>query len=44
MFVWGLAIELKMRRRGEISPIVRFVQAITAQIAAAQEEESRARE
>jgi hypothetical protein len=38
LFVWGIAIELKMRRRGEISPIVQFGQAIAAQIAAAQKQ------
>ena len=35
LFLWGLLIEFNMRRRGEISPIVRFGQAIAAQIAAA---------
>ena len=38
LFVWGVAIELKMRRQGEISPIVRFAQAAMAQLAAAKEE------
>jgi MFS family permease len=36
LFLWGIAIELKMRRRGEISPIVRFGQAMAAKLAAAQ--------
>lgn len=36
LFLWGVAIELNMRRRGEISPIVRFAQAAMAQLAAAQ--------
>ena len=39
LFLWGVAIELKMRRRGEISPIVRFAQAAMAQFAAAMKEE-----
>jgi MFS family permease len=38
LFVWGVAIELKMRRQGEISPIVRFAQAAMAQLAAAKKE------
>jgi MFS family permease len=39
LFLWGVAIELKMRRQGEISPIVRFGQAAMAQFAAAMKEE-----
>ena len=35
LFLWGVAIELRMRRRGEISPIVQFGQALAAQLAAA---------
>jgi len=38
LFLWGVAIELKMRRQGEISPIVRFAQAAMAQFAAAKKE------
>jgi hypothetical protein len=38
LFLWGVAIELKMRRTGEISPIVRFGQAAMAQLAAAKKE------
>jgi MFS family permease len=38
LFLWGVAIELNMRRRGEISPIVRFAQAAMAQLAAAKKE------
>ena len=38
LFLWGVAIELKMRRQGEISPIVRFAQAAMAQLAAAKKE------
>lgn len=38
LFMWGLLIEFNMRRRGEISPIVQFGQAIAAQIAAARNE------
>jgi hypothetical protein len=38
LFVWGIAIEVRMRRRGEISPIVQFGQAIAAQLAAAKSE------
>jgi MFS family permease len=41
LFLWGVAIELNMRRRGEISPIVRFGQALAAQLAAATKEENR---
>jgi hypothetical protein len=33
LFLWGVTIELNMRRRGEISPIVRFGQAVAAQLA-----------
>jgi MFS family permease len=39
LFLWGVAIELKMRRQGEISPIVRFAQMMMAKMAAAQKEE-----
>ena len=35
LFLWGVAIELKMRRRGDISPIVQFAQAMTAKLGAA---------
>ena len=38
LFVWGIAIELKMRREGEVSPIVRFAQAVMAQMAALKKE------
>ena len=38
LFLWGVVIEINMRRRGEISPIVRFAQAAMAQLAAAKEE------
>ena len=38
LFVWGIAIELKMRREGEVSPIVRFAQAAMAQMAALKKE------
>lgn len=38
LFLWGVAIELKMRRQGEISPIVRFAQAAMAALAAAKNE------
>ena len=41
LFLWGVAIELNMRRRGEISPIVRFGQAVAAQLAAATGEQDR---
>jgi MFS family permease len=34
LFLWGVVIEINMRRRGEISPIVRFGQAVAAQLAA----------
>jgi MFS family permease len=34
LFLWGVQIELNMRRRGEISPIVRFGQAMAAKLAA----------
>jgi hypothetical protein len=36
LFLWGVAIELSMRRRGEISPLVQFNQAIAAKFAAAE--------
>ena len=35
LFLWGVAIELKMRRRGDISPIVQFAEAMTAKLGAA---------
>jgi MFS family permease len=38
LLLWGVAIEINMRRRGEISPIVRFAQAAMAQMAAAMKE------
>jgi MFS family permease len=38
LFLWGVTIELNMRRRGEISPIIRFAQAAMAQLAAAKKE------
>lgn len=38
LFVWGVAIEHKMRRDGEVSPIVRFAQAAMAQMAALKKE------
>lgn len=38
LFLWGVAIELSMRRRGEISPLVQFNQAIAAKFAAAEAE------
>lgn len=38
LFLWGIAIELKMRRLGEISPIVRFGQMMMAKMAAAKQE------
>jgi MFS family permease len=38
LFLWGVAIEINMRRRGEVSPLVRFGQAVAAQIAAAKNE------
>jgi hypothetical protein len=38
LLVWGLAIEHKMRREGEVSPIVRFAQAAMAQMAALKKE------
>jgi len=41
LFLWGVAIELKMRRQGEISPIVRFAQMMMARMAAAQKEQQR---
>jgi hypothetical protein len=39
LFLWGVAIELNMRRRGELSPIVRFGQAMAAKLAAAAPDE-----
>src|SRR5262249_24562872 len=33
LFLWGVAIEVNMRRRGEISPIVRLGQAMAAKLA-----------
>ena len=38
LFLWGVAIEAKMRRQGEISPILRFAQAAMAALAAAKKE------
>jgi MFS family permease len=38
LFLWGVQIEINMRRRGEVSPIVRFAQAVMAQMAAAKKE------
>lgn len=38
LFLWGVIIEVNMRRRGEISPIARFAQVAMAQIAAAKKE------
>ena len=35
LFLWGVAIELNMRRRGDISPIIQFAQAMTAKLNAA---------
>lgn len=40
LFLWGVAIELNMRRRGEISPVMRFAQAAMAQLAAAKKGQS----
>jgi hypothetical protein len=40
LFLWGVVIELNMRRRGEISPIVRFGQAMAAKLAAGVAEQS----
>jgi hypothetical protein len=33
LFFWGVAVELNMRRRGEISPIVRFRDSLAAKLA-----------
>jgi hypothetical protein len=30
MFLWGVSIELRMRQRGEISPIILLVQRLAA--------------
>jgi MFS family permease len=38
LFAWGIAIEINMRRRGEVSPIVLFAQAAMAQLVAAKKE------
>jgi hypothetical protein len=38
LFLWGVTIEINMRRRGEISPVIRFAQAAMAQLAAAKKE------
>ena len=35
LFLWGVVIEINMRRRGEVSPLVLFTQLVAAQIAAA---------
>ena len=40
LFLWGVMIEINMRRRGEISPIVRFAQAAMAQLEAAKKGQS----
>jgi UDP-N-acetylmuramyl pentapeptide synthase len=40
LVLWGVIIEMNMRRRGEISPIVRFAQAAMAQLAAAKKGQS----
>jgi hypothetical protein len=37
LLLWGVAIEINMRRRGDISPIVRLGQALAAKLAAASE-------
>lgn len=44
LFLWGVAIELKMRRRGDISPIIQFAQAMTAKLGAATQGKDPARE
>jgi len=44
LFLWGVAIELKMRRRGDISPIIQFAQAMTAKLGAASQVKDPARE
>jgi hypothetical protein len=38
LVLWGIMIEINMRRRGEVSPIVRFGQMAMAQLAAAMKE------
>jgi hypothetical protein len=38
LLLWGIVIELRMRRQGETSPIVRFAQAAMAQMAALRKE------
>jgi hypothetical protein len=38
LLLWGIVIEFRMRRQGEISPIVRFAQAAMAQMAALRKE------
>jgi predicted MFS family arabinose efflux permease len=43
LLLWGIAIELKMRREGEVSPIVRFAQAAMAQLEALKREGQSAR-
>ena len=40
LVLWGVQIELNMRRRGEVSPILRFAKAAMAQIAAAKKGQS----
>jgi MFS family permease len=40
LFLWGVQIELNMRRRGEISPIVQFARAAMAQLAEAKKGQS----
>jgi len=44
LFLWGVAIELKMRRRGDISPIIQFAQAMSAKLSAASQAKDPARE
>jgi len=44
LFLWGVAIELKMRRRGDISPIIQFAQAMIAKLGAASQVKDPARE
>ena len=38
LFLWGVSIEIRMRRRGEISPIVLLAQRMAAMAAAAPNE------
>ena len=39
MFLWGISIELRMRRRGEISPIILLVQRLAAMASGGAKEE-----